>query len=665
MKRKRLTPRTVGGTLKASLTSYGNDDADRVAANLPKIPGLQIEYVPSFLHVLRVTSKFFQAKSSDQPFTLNDWERLTNQMSEGHCGSGSIISDRDICNSRDENTIKSDVHKSVHDALMHRLESISNNSGLTSATALDYEVRQREFVDVVMAWLDEVKILARQRKQQQIGHETSVPKPAVLSTTRNQIQQPSEMNDEFQPIPYSMFLYLWELQQQHKRVKIRRSALFLSGLLLLRSKDCRHYLGQETHLADWISNIGTNDIPFQTNDRDSSQMSLQTISNRKLFQQALLQREAIALISLLVDKGFGKINPKLPVAAKSLRHRCISGLVETSDSTLSNMRPVGMARLRSLRDFALLHGHEEVRKTTKLLNRADECLEMLVPRIAGVRHHRPSASNRLVSEINDLTILCGKGKELRADKDPRHGSVTDKIHDGADNSESDEDSIDWEDGGEIESDDAKPADNDQNLHISAVERTVAVMKQTSGPGGNIEIDFDRQMRGDYANMRVDVGTNNQVSNVNSSKKKLEKLVEKLSNKHFVRLSAWLDGLRNADNLCGTESASLVSISQEKNNLRLYLIKIISTLKQDISRIISSASQLNIQAFKGHDEFRCTRSAQTCKKDARGSTVLPMRRAKVLAPRGKIVLSQCAPKKNRNHHRNLKINIKFKKNRLLP
>lgn len=664
MKRRRVTSRKAGGALEASPGiiydyTYNNDHATTVAANLPKIPGLSMRYALSFLHVLQVTSKFYQTDLTMQPFTIVDWERLNNRSIDDYSiGGNSSSIGSDTWNTADEIISKKNVNKTVHDTIMNRIEATSNKS--TSTASANYDNRQRKFVEAVNTWVSDVQFLARRRKRQQSMNGDSAITTEMSATTMNlEKHQPPENPDASQPIPYSMFLYLWKMQQLHKTATVRRSALFLSGLLLLRSKDCRLHLDQETYLADWVSNMCV-----KIRDHDSSDASLRTNSDRKIIQLALLEREASCLISHLVDKGFGRIYAKLAVAAKSLRHRCTTSLLETSDLTISTITPAGMANWRRLRDFALLHGHKEIQKVKKLLDQADECLEILVPRIEGVRRPSPLTCRKglSVSEKNDRSKSCQEGKEILGDELSNRCSIG-NINVNKDSSESDEDGIDWEDGHEIENNIAKSANNEQDLHLSAVEMTMVAMERTAGntlfSGGKLEINFDRRMDAEYGNDGVRICSDDLASNEKKARQKLEKIVRKLSDRHLVRLSAWLGGLRNSDNLrIESASPSLVSLSPGNKDLRLELVNSLSGLRQDASRVISSTSRLNIQVHQGMNKARA-RSAQTIGQNPNEKPVSSIEGTQSVTVRAEMAEKRISKKINKQR-RFRRIQIKYRK-----
>lgn len=385
------------------------------------------------------------------------------------------------------------------------------------------------------------------------------------------------------------------------------------------------------------------------NGHNSSKPSSRTNSHRNIIQLSLLQNEAITLMTHLVDKGFGRMYVKLAVALKSLRHRCIPNVLDTSDFSIPTTTLPGMANWRRLRDFALLHGRDEIRKVRKLLDRADECLEILVPRIEGVRHPSHSASWEKQS-------VSGKrqGQELLHNKtDLNHHCDSSNINSNEDSSESDESDIDWEDGDEIEKNDSKSAARTQNLHLSAVEKTMAAMEKTVGntlfSGGRLEIDFNRRVDEGCVN----IGDNSISSN---ARRNLEKIVQKLSNRYLVRLSAWLDGLRNSDNLVWSESSSLVSLPPANDKLRLELIDSLSALKQDASTAIASASRLSIWVNETMNDAQA-HSAQRNMRSRSRNGLLQLEGVPVVATGAEFSNRRIGRKNNKRKFQRIKINYK--------
>jgi hypothetical protein len=511
---------------------HHGDTTNNNLVDLPRIPGVPIEAIPLFLEALRVTTKFYQ-KQISSPYTIIDWEKRGDGTGVNHRFAGTNANNND---------------NTLHETIMNRLEVASAEQQQSSTEEIKERERGLKFCNVVEKWMEDVKNLARRRHQKSqntaVGNHRSETEAEEMTNPQGE--------KEKQSVPFSFFMYLWKMQQEHERVTVRRSALFLSGLLLQKSKDCRSHLEQESNLAVWVSRIVAKGTIWKNSDRAVTELPL-------------LQREAFALLSYLLDHGYGKLYPKLGVAATSLRHQCPNlQIVEVSTTT-------SMAEWRRLRDVALRYGPEEIRRIDRLVQKADTCLEILVPRIGVER------------------VSTGE-QDAQGDR-----LVVNKANDPDKNNESSgESDIDWEDGDGFEEGNldwyvSVPAAQDS--HTLAVDRTIAAMEASGHTilrGGELEIDFDQNVEdldGDQAaNQSRDIDI----------RKKLEIYIQKLSSRHLTRISAWLDGLRNADNLAlQPGSASLVSLSSELMKLRINLIGQISESKQAILRAISSASRLNI------------------------------------------------------------------------
>jgi len=477
-----------------------------------------------------------------------DWERLNNNISNGTDS-----------NSAGQGGGRGGHGINMHEKIMERMEESSVSAFGLSATNVNEDESQNKCTQAVESWINHVKIIAQQKNRQESSYQNQTSKEKV---TTNGLQK------EKKPIPYSLFLYLWELQQKPNRVAVRRSALLLSGVLLQKSKDCRFHLDQDTCLADWVSNIIAQDMMVWKN------------KDRAFRELPLLHREAISLLDNLIHKGYGSMYAKLGVASKNLKSRCsFEGSFDGSDC---------MIKWRKLRDVALLYGEKEIQKVEKILNRADTCLEILVPRIGIVGQLPPSLQH--ISSENQNTI---NGNQQKGNSDDHNYIIDDD-----DNDSDDKSGIDWEDGDEMEESDISSVKEQQCSHLSAVERTIAVM-EASGTHENLEIDFDRAV-----NDKSEDDTD-KIKLYDNVRKKLERIIQKLSNRHLIRLSAWLDGLRNSDSLdLMNSSISLVSMSYEKNELRLKLIERISALKEDVSGVLSSAKRLNIQIYKNKEKAHC-------------------------------------------------------------
>jgi hypothetical protein len=556
------------------------DRATTVEASYIGIPGVPTGVIPPFLNALQVTTKFFQIKKKEQ-FSIVDWDRLNDNgnnntaLGGGRRRRGRITNIVNNCNNISGNNNNNNnnnnkdgiddvvnVNVNVHDTIMNRMES-SSASAISSSSSTTNDELQNKFVQAVQSWIDHVKYLA-QREHREPSQNQTLEETTTSSSNNNGLLQAEEQQKkkEKKPIPYSMFLYLWEMQQQHNRVAVRRSALLLSALLLQKSKDCRFYIDQDTCLADWVTNIfAANNLTVVWKNPD-----------RAVRELPLLHREALSLLDHLIHKGYGRIYAKLGVAAKNLKRQCTSlNVSEESDSTTPN----SMAIWRKLRDIALLNGEKEIQKVEKLLIRADTCLEILVPRIGGIDDQLPDESRRRTNE-----------DQHKENKSEDHNNVIDDSDDDSD----DDSGIDWEDGDDVEKGKLSSAKDEQYSHLSAVEMTISAM-EASGTHEELEINFDRRVNEEECE-------DNTADNI---RKKLEMTIQKLASRHLIRLSAWLDGLRNSDSLVLMDSASLVSLSSKSIELRLKLIKRLSVLKEDVTRVLSSASRLNIQVDKRKEQ----------------------------------------------------------------
>lgn len=456
-------------------------------------------------------------------------------------------------------TINDGASASLVDTIMSRLEAV--DASVNDTVAHEDMKGQQDMVRAVEAWMEDVKVCAQREASRTLSSSaTHGLQPSLEETATSKGIQHHDQAKEVSSIPYFLFMYLWEMQQEHDRVTVRRSALFFSSLLLQKSKDCRLYLEQESHLVDWVSNIVAGGKIWK--DPDKAALHL-----------PLLQGEALSLLSYLLDNGYGRLYPKIGVASKSLRHQCPnSNVVQVPDLG-------GMATWRKLRDVALLHGDEEIDRVGKLLQRANGYLEILVPRF-------------------------GRGNDgetaIFTDHEKQHGHDVDVVDNDNDNDEDEESNIDWEDGDGLDDkgESMFGGTTSPEMHISAVDKTMAAMESAGTillRGGELEIEFGAQANEGLYSNTVDDGPSSTVQNP-TVRKKLEKCIQKLSQNHLPRQTAWLEGLRNADTLVMTFS-SLVSMSSQSRKQRLDLVERLSELKQQITNTISSASRLRIDVMK--------------------------------------------------------------------
>jgi hypothetical protein len=450
------------------------------AADIPDIPGIPTQVVPVFVHALKVSSKFFQhATVANKPFSAN--------AENAH-----------------EERIDPVSATSIVDCLMNRVEA----STTSSEDRKEQEGRLHRMQDAVEAWLESVKRFVRNDKRK---------------------LEDDEPGSKRQSVPFSCFLYLWGMQQEHGRVAARRAALHLSGILLQKSRDCRFHLEQDTNLAKWVTNIVAEGATWKNPEQAAKQLPL-------------LQQESQMLLHHLIEEGYDSLYPKIGVAQQRLRQLCPN--LDTFSSGTSSM-----IDWRRLRDIALQFGEKEIQYVEKLVTRAHACLDSLVPR------------------LGDNTTQTKQADTVVDDQE-------------------DEDDIDWEDGEDFD-DGYNSTLEDGESHVAAVERTLAAMESTGAiRGGGLDIDFEKTS---------DEATVVQTQD-NKSTERLKQCAQLLSHRHIPRLSAWVEGLTNADNLV-LESSSLVLLPSATAQLRVELLERLLVLKRTVASVLSAAQRLEVVPAK--------------------------------------------------------------------
>jgi hypothetical protein len=449
------------------------------AADKPDIPGIPTQVVPVFVHALKVSNKFFQhATVAEKPLSPNE-------------------------ENTDDERIDPVIATSIVEGLMNRVEA----STASSEGRKEQEEQLHRMQDAVEAWLESVKRFVRNDRR------------------KSEDDQPESKR---QSVPFSCFLYLWDMQQEHGRVAARRAALHLSALLLQKSSECRFHLEQDTNLAKWVTNIVAEGTTWKNHEQAGKQLPL-------------LQQESQMLLNYLIEEGYGSLYPKIGVAQQRLRQLCPN--MDNPSSGTSNM-----IDWRRLRDVCIAAGEKEIQSIERLVARAHTCLDSLVPRLG---------ENK------------AQEKEVDASGDDKE----------------DEDDIDWEDGGDFDNGYSNTLDGVS--HFAAVERTLAAMESTGAVrGGELDIDFAKPS---------DEATVVQTQD-NKSSERLKKCVQLLSHRHMPRLSAWVEGLTNADNLV-LDSSSLVLLPSSTSQLRVELLKRLLSLKRVVASVLSAAQRLEVVPTK--------------------------------------------------------------------
>jgi hypothetical protein len=495
---------------------------DGTTIEYPDIPHVPIFVIPCFVEAIRVSTKFFQLCKTPYNSTTTTTTMTLEQ---------------------DESSQQATLN--VHANLMNRVQDASDAAVTAQQQEHSKWLERRN--QAVETWIQAVKRFAPRSSYSKPSPNLNSSQPSSQPSPQPSSQPPPEKPS----VPHACFLYLWDLQQQHSRIAVRRAALSLGALLLQKSKDCRFHLEQGSILADWISSL--------------------TPKNSQGGGWILLQHEASLLLDSLETKGYARLYPKIGVAAQRLRQQCPDYYSSSSIFSQTNKNIVDWRRIR---DLALQHGSKEIQRLEKLLAKSHACLEILVPRM-GQEHTATSAAT--------TTPTPTRATNSQEEKMEKH-------HDDDGEEESD---IDWEDGDkELEQDERElmatshvQHQHHHAHHLLAVDRTLAAMESAGGlRGGELEIDMTTTAM---------TTTTSPVAAQQDSRtlEKLRKLVHLLVDRHLPRLSLWLDGLTNADNLV-LKSSALVLLPPASTERRQQLVEKLSELKRSVSSILSSAAKLD-------------------------------------------------------------------------
>ncbi|CAJ1906907.1 unnamed protein product [Cylindrotheca closterium] len=563
----------------------------------PTIPNVPMDVIPGFVEAIRASAKVLQ-HHCHQPFLDHEAEY------QKYNNSGAII-DNNNNNGNAHGTAQNDASTMIHDQLMNRVQTAADIARTSKEQAQWKRLEKQKLA--IDSWIDSVKRFAYQTAssssiqelQDQQGSLTSSSQSSNNNNNNNNTQQTNKK--ERPSVPYACFLYLWDLQQETPtKLQVRRAALYLSGILLRKSKDCRFHLQMGSNLADWIVQMATIPQQQQQQENDSSSISL-----------ALLQHEALRLLHKLHEQGYGKLYPKLAVAATRLRQQCpplptissdeelllrengatITGSSSstndytTTTTAASNILHRNMVDWRTIRDLALKYGNKELKRLQTRISKCHEALEIVVPRMGQQQDKKdPARKESSVEELQNCNEI---------NKSQVH--VENNTHDEGDDHEDDDDDIDWEDGDEeLEEKEQELMASHPAHHLLAVDRTLAAMQSAAGglQGGELEIDMrktEKEQEDEEGMLGHDTNSEEAERKV-KAKSTLAKLVKILREKHLPRLSLWLDGLANADNLVKS-SAALVLLPGPSIQQRQKLIRELTAAKKSIFSILTSTFRL--------------------------------------------------------------------------
>jgi hypothetical protein len=559
-KRKRAPPKPKESKT-ARLKEYGLD--------LPDIPGLPIQVIPLQLNALKVTTKFFQQDMAAKASAIPPYEvqvqsdtstdASTERISAISTGSSSL---------------------SVMESIMNRLEK--STAALPPEEERLSQERTKRKKEALESWLEAIHRCVRDQRQYQ--------------SRQNNNNDDDDGKSRFGGktcVPLAALQHLWGVGQSHKRLTVRRAALHCCGHLLEKSSDCRRWLFQEgTFLVDWMDVLAAATTLASTSSTSSRSTAItdQEVPGEAVFTGTRIrfwQREALLLLQHFVEQGYGDLYPTLTVALLRLKQTCpFVGVSDASSggTTISSDRVHTMADWRRLRDVALQYAEQEEACVHKLVQRAQACMDILVPRLGVVE---PTPTQLSKAAVSTTAVSDDSGKDNREEE-----------KDDNDEDDDEDEDIDWEDG--FDEDDGIPEENDNEpeLHAAAVERTLAAIETTAGlQSGALEIDFDRQDHPDDTASNKEEHASSEPA-VLLARARLIKCVGILFDRHMPRLAAWVEGLTCADGLVLQQkegaASCFVTMSQDQARCRKDVLGALLEVKSTVASILQSAQRLGIK-----------------------------------------------------------------------
>ena len=519
------------------LQQYGVD--------LPEIPGVPVEVIPILVHALKVATKFFSKASV--AFNV-DWEEVESE------DSFLTTSKRSAWMSHNNHGSNTNINTNALDNVLNRIDDTAAEE---SEERKQQHQCQLNMKNAVQSWLQAVKRFAAKKRY---DHPKD-PTTATDNTNASHNNASSSSRDQNRnSVPLCCFRYISDLGMEHKRLAVRRAALYMNRLLLDKSCDCRRYFLGES-LWPWL------------------QMLRSTAGGEgfDVTKQRLWQQEGHKLLLHLLSQNYGDLYPKLAVAEQYLRQACSLELVEPSPSTGAEEgeefgTTTNLASLRKLRDIAMEHGAEELRRVKKLIQRCHKCMDILVPRLG--EPDEPAAKSL---EQPSLPLASGT-----------------LLVDGDDDDDEADDDIDWEDGWEAEDNDPSQEGLSEQGHASAVELTLQAMESMGGfKGGVLEID----MNDTHTNPVEEKLSAASSPGLLAARERFTKCAGRLADRHLPRIRAWLEGLVKADRLFSNNRKSLVLMSFEQGQHRDQLRKSLVDLKAQMLSVMESAARLGLLTVK--------------------------------------------------------------------
>ena len=445
---------------------------------------------------------------------------------------------------------------------------------------------------------------------------------------------------------------------------LRRSALALIGEILQRSSDARAYLAIGETLLDFVSVV-----EGSTNSEESDAALSNTSSSRGanetiLSPAALFQQEATELIYQLASQ-YGQLYPKFTVASRLLgdmsAHLQMNsqqiGTIVSGEGRRSNNQRNNIHLFRRKRDEALERGPKACQSLERMIDRADYCFKVLLPRWGGfnieINEDNKNNSNELAASDNpisddasvdledddsrmiDRADYCFKvllprwgGFNIEINEDNKNNSnelaaSDNPISDDASVDLEDDDSIEWEEGddGLLSDDEAKEEDRasgndlDNSSHVGAVAQTLAVMERSGTLlDGKLSVEVTNRTRNSFAQTELKSETREDTTKADA-RHELEETVKKLSSKRVQRLNQWIHALTYADGMMARSVAdpvssaasgnvgtvgpvSVVLLPKDKRTSRGPLLQHMMKLKGEIESVLRSADALGVHSGNG-------------------------------------------------------------------
>ena len=483
-------------------------------------------------------------------------------------------------------------------------------------------------------------------------------------------QRGDQHDDLHQSITVAILIFIFDLVQDvDNKIVLRHSAMSIASEIICQThqiQDCRLFLVSNypiKKLIDSISRTSAIGSSYSNNRRQSNnghnyhyhswmknQMlyeiwkiyTLFSKQNKKSFrtnnrQQQYNTKIIVTLRYLeeqkgVVDSDSSKHNLNVKVNANGR----FSSTFEEELMLLSNSIHNGhnhqqrsnsvIMEKRRIRDIAMKYGKKEQIRIDRIISYINHWTEVMVPRFAVRSKHDPCSMN---DDLND-GVVSERPKQQDVQNhvidnhDHDNNQDRDKCGSNDNNSDDDDDNddIDWEDG-----DDEKillmPQQQQENQnksnHISAVEHTLAMMKETGAlnqEGGlQINVNFSSSLSNPLTNSPLSGDTSNNLGNelVQTAREKLIKCVKLLTSRHEPRLNAWVNALMSVDNMTVTTttkavernagisndtddiSPSVVLMSLSSRKKKVLILQMLKESQARVTRALALTAKLGIQS----------------------------------------------------------------------